>query len=116
MRFVDPKLWPGFTAKIRFPLRSNPNACVVPEEAVRASERGFIAFVPVQQTREDGKLEWVARARMLELGFRADGWVEVRQGVGRRRVAGAAAAPRRSRTARRSASRAGRRARRAGPR
>jgi RND family efflux transporter MFP subunit len=81
LQFYDPKLWPGFTAKIRFPLRSNPNACVVPEEAVRASERGFIAFVPVQQTREDGKLEWVARARMLELGFRADGWVEVRQGL-----------------------------------
>ncbi len=77
----DPKLWPGFTAKIRFPLRSNPNACVVPEEAVRASERGFIAFVPMQQSREDGQQEWVARARTLELGFRAEGWVEVRQGL-----------------------------------
>lgn len=77
----DPKLWPGFTAKIRFPLRSNPNACVVPEEAVRASERGFIAFVPMQQSREDGHQEWVAKARTLELGFRAEGWVEVRQGL-----------------------------------
>src|SRR5262245_16934200 len=77
----DPKLWPGFTAKIRFPLRSNPNACVVPEEAVRASERGFIAFVPMQQSREDGQQEWVAKARTLELGFRAEGWVEVRQGL-----------------------------------
>jgi multidrug efflux system membrane fusion protein len=77
----DPKMWPGFTAKIRFPLRSNPNACVVPEEAVRASERGFIAFVPMQQSREDGQQEWVARARTLELGFRADGWVEVRHGL-----------------------------------
>lgn len=73
--------WPGFTAKIRFPLRSNPEACVVPEEAVRASERGFIAFVPVQQTREDGKAEWIARARTLDLGFRAGGMVEVRQGL-----------------------------------
>jgi hypothetical protein len=73
--------WPGFTAKIRYPLRSNPEACIVPEEAVRASERGFIAFVPVQQTREDGKAEWIARARTLELGFRAAGWVEVRQGL-----------------------------------
>jgi RND family efflux transporter MFP subunit len=81
LRFSDPKLWPGFTAKIHFPLRSNPDACVVPEEAVRASERGMIAFVPVQQTREDGKLEWIARARTLDLGFRADGWVEVRQGL-----------------------------------
>ena len=77
----DPKLWPGFTAKIRFPLRSNANACVVPEEAVRASERGFIAFVPMQQSREDGQQEWVAKARTLELGFRAEGWVEVRQGL-----------------------------------
>jgi RND family efflux transporter MFP subunit len=74
-------LWPGFTAKIRFPLRSNPNALVIPEEAVRASERGFIAFVPAPQPREDGKTDWVARARTLELGFRADGWVEVRQGL-----------------------------------
>ena len=77
----DPKLWPGFTAKIRFPLRSNPNACVVPEEAVRASERGFIAFVPTQQSREDGQQEWIAKSRTLELGFRAEGWVEVRQGL-----------------------------------
>jgi hypothetical protein len=75
------KLWPGFTAKIRFPLRSNPSASVIPEEAVRASERGFIAFVPRQQSREDGQQEWIAKARTLELGFRADGWVEVRQGL-----------------------------------
>lgn len=75
------KLWPGFTAKIRFPLKSTPNALVIPEEAVRASERGFIAFVPFKQLREDGKFEWIARARTLDLGFRADGWVEVRHGL-----------------------------------
>ncbi|MCS7044904.1 MAG: efflux RND transporter periplasmic adaptor subunit [Gemmataceae bacterium] len=77
----DPKLWPGFTAKIRFPLRSHPNACVIPEEAVRASERGWIVFVPVQQSREDGQQEWVARARTVVLGYRAEGWVEVQQGL-----------------------------------
>lgn len=77
----DPVLWPGFSARIRFPLRSQANACLVPEEAVRASERGFIAFVPFQQSREDGQSEWVARARILDLGFRADGWVEVRGGL-----------------------------------
>lgn len=77
----DTKLWPGFTAKIRFPLRSNPNASVIPEEAVRASERGFIAFVPKKQIREDGQTEWIAKARTLELGFRAEGWVEVRNGL-----------------------------------
>jgi hypothetical protein len=73
--------WPGFTAKIRFPLKSNPQACVVPEESVRASERGFIAFVPVEEKGRDGKSDWIARARTLELGFRADGWVEVRRGL-----------------------------------
>ncbi len=73
--------WPGLTARIRLPLRSNPGALGIPEEAVRASERGFIAFVPTRQTREDGQLEWIARARTLDLGFRADGWVEVRQGL-----------------------------------
>src|SRR5262245_34040138 len=69
------------TAKIYFNLRSNPNALVIPEEAVRASERGFIAFAPVKQIRDDGKEEWIARARTLDLGFRAEGWVEVRQGL-----------------------------------
>jgi RND family efflux transporter MFP subunit len=73
--------WPGMTAKIYFNLRSNPNALVIPEEAVRASERGFIAFVPVRQVRDDGTEEWIARARTLDLGFRAEGWVEVRQGL-----------------------------------
>src|SRR5262249_55105996 len=30
----DIELRPGFTARIRVPLQSNPNACVVPEESV----------------------------------------------------------------------------------
>ena len=78
----SPRLfWPGYTARIRFPLRSNPNAVVIPEESVRASERGFIVFVPVEQKREDGKTEWIAKTRTLDLGFRSDGWVEVRQGL-----------------------------------
>jgi membrane fusion protein (multidrug efflux system)/multidrug efflux system membrane fusion protein len=75
------ELRPGYTAKIRFPLRSNPDAVIVPEEAVRASERGFLAFVPVKQTRKDGTAEWVVKARPLTLGYRADGMVEVRQGL-----------------------------------
>lgn len=78
----SPRLfWPGYTARIRFPLRSNPGALVIPEEAVRSSERGTIAFVPVEQIREDGKTEWVAKMRTLVLGFRADGWVEVSHGL-----------------------------------
>src|SRR5581483_6521207 len=78
---AGPQFWPGYTAKIRFPLKSNSGACVVHEESIRASERGFIAFVPAKLTRDDGSVEWVARLRVLELGFRAAGWVEVRQGL-----------------------------------
>jgi multidrug efflux system membrane fusion protein len=75
------ELRPGYTARIRFPLRSNPNACVVPEEAVRASDRGFVAFVPVERQARQGGTEWVAKARYIEQGFRSPGWVEVRRGI-----------------------------------
>jgi membrane fusion protein, multidrug efflux system len=78
---LDVELKPGFSARIRVPLRGNPSACVIPEEAVRASERGFIAFVPEVRTGKDGKEEWVARARELKLGFRSPGSVEILQGV-----------------------------------
>lgn len=80
-RGLDVELRPGYTARIRLPFHGNSHACVVPEEAVRASERGFIAFTPVQQTGRDGKPEWIARQCTLELGFRSPGWVEVRQGL-----------------------------------
>lgn len=76
----DVELRPGYTARIRVPLKSNSRACVVPEEAVRANERGFIAFVPVERVGRDGK-EWIAEARELELGYRSPGWVEVRKGI-----------------------------------
>jgi RND family efflux transporter MFP subunit len=74
-------LRPGFTAQIRFVLQSDPNALVVPEEAIRATERGFVVFVPVEQRREDGKTEWVVKMRTVQLGYRAEGWVEVRDGL-----------------------------------
>ncbi len=77
----DAQLLPGYTADIKFPLRSNPDACVIPEESVRASERGFIAFIPTKRTAKDGAIEWIAKARVLELGFRSPGWVEVRKGI-----------------------------------
>ena len=80
-RRLTTELRPGYTAQIRIPLRSNPDAVVVPEEAVRASEKGFVAFVPFERRGRDGKTELVARARALELGFRAPGWVEVRSGI-----------------------------------
>jgi membrane fusion protein, multidrug efflux system len=80
-RGVDVELKPGFTARIKCPLHGSPNACVIPEEAVRASERGFIAFVPAPRPGKDGLEEWVARARELKLGFRGQGTVEVLEGM-----------------------------------
>lgn len=71
----------GYTARIRFPLRTNDDACVIPEEAVRPNERGFVAFVPVQRPSKTGGTEWVAQARILELGYREPGWVEVKNGL-----------------------------------
>jgi membrane fusion protein, multidrug efflux system len=76
---VEPR--PGYTAQIRIPLRSNADAVVIPEEAVRASEQGFVAFVPIKREGRDGKPELIARMLPLELGFRAPGWVEVRSGI-----------------------------------
>jgi RND family efflux transporter MFP subunit len=78
---LDVELRPGYTARIRLPVRSNAAACVIPEESVRATERGFVAFVPEQRQAKDGSPEWIARARTLELGYRAPGWVEVRKGM-----------------------------------
>lgn len=76
---VEPR--PGYSARIRIPLRSHADAVVVPEEAVRATERGFVAFVPAERRGRDGKTEQIARTRPLELGFRTPGWVEVRSGI-----------------------------------
>ena len=81
MRGRGGELRPGYTARIRIPLSSSPDACVIPEEAVRASERGFIAFVPFERKGRDGQTEWIAKARPLDLGYRSPGWVEVRRGL-----------------------------------
>jgi membrane fusion protein, multidrug efflux system len=62
-------------------MRSSPNAAVIPEECIRNTEKGFIVFVPEKQTRSDGTAEWIARARVLDIGFRGEGWVEVRRGL-----------------------------------
>ena len=64
---------PGAFAEVTIPVGSAIGAAVVPETAVRPSERGFLAY-----TIRDGK----AQERVLELGMRtADGLVEVRAGV-----------------------------------
>ena len=75
-RIDDPRrgeLRPGAFAEVVVPVGDAVEAPVVPQTAIRPSERGFLAFVV-----EDG----VARERILALGLRtADGFVEVRDGL-----------------------------------
>jgi membrane fusion protein (multidrug efflux system)/multidrug efflux system membrane fusion protein len=72
----DPRrseLRPGSFAQVTVPIGAATKAPVIPETAVRPSERGFLAYVV------EGD---VARERELSLGLRtADGRVEVRSGV-----------------------------------
>jgi multidrug efflux system membrane fusion protein len=69
----DDQLRPGAFAEVTVPIGSAKNAAVIPQTAVRPSERGFLAYVV-----ENG----VAHERVLTLGLRtADGLVEVRSGV-----------------------------------
>jgi membrane fusion protein, multidrug efflux system len=66
-------LRPGAFASVSVPVDTSRGAPVVPQTAVRPSERGFLAFV-VEEER--------ARERVLQLGLRtADGRVEVREGL-----------------------------------
>jgi multidrug efflux system membrane fusion protein len=74
---VDPRsrpaLRPGMFAEVTVPVGGAAEAPVVPQLAIRPTERGFVAYVV-----EDG----VARERVLTLGMRtADGKAEVRQGL-----------------------------------
>ena len=72
----DPRrgeLRPGSFAQVTVPIGASTKAAVIPQTAVRPSERGFLAYVV------EGD---VARERELSLGLRtADGRVEVRSGV-----------------------------------
>jgi multidrug efflux system membrane fusion protein len=69
----DERLRPGSFAEVTVPVGSAKDAVVVPETAVRPSERGFLAYVV-----EGG----VAKERVLALGLRTeDGLVEVREGL-----------------------------------
>lgn len=69
----DPALRPGSFAEVGVPVGSAVLRPVIPQTAVRPSERGFLAFVV-----EGGK----ARERVLELGLRTvDGLVEVKSGL-----------------------------------
>lgn len=84
---IDPReplfdqLKPGFTARIRFPYESTANAVVLPEESVRATERGSLVFVPSKKIGKDGTVEWVAKSQRVEIGARSPGWIEVRSGI-----------------------------------
>jgi multidrug efflux system membrane fusion protein len=75
-RVDDPtrgELRPGAFAEIEIPVGSAVEAPVIPQTAIRPSDRGFLAFAV-----EDG----VAKERVLTLGLRtADGRVEVRSGI-----------------------------------
>ncbi|MBI4817865.1 MAG: efflux RND transporter periplasmic adaptor subunit [Deltaproteobacteria bacterium] len=67
------RLRPGAFAEITVPVGSTQGAAVIPETAVRPSERGFLAFV-VEGT--------VAKERVVRLGLRTDdGKIEVRDGI-----------------------------------
>jgi RND family efflux transporter MFP subunit len=74
-------LRPGFTAKIRCPLPGNPVSVVIPEEAMRASERGFIVFRPKAVVTDEGKTEYAAEAITVEQGTRRPGTVEIIKGL-----------------------------------
>ncbi len=69
----DAVLRPGSFAEINVPVSSERKAPVIPQTAIRPSDKGFLAFVV-----EDGK----AVERILSLGMRtADGQVEVLAGL-----------------------------------
>jgi hypothetical protein len=66
-------LRPGAFAEVTVPVGSAREAPVVPQTAIRPSEKGFLAYVVEGET---------ARERVLQLGLRtADGRVEVRDGL-----------------------------------
>ncbi len=67
----------GAYAQVRIPVGGRADAPVIPELAIRPSERGFLVFV----VERDGEAA-VARERIVELGLRtADGMVEVKRGL-----------------------------------
>lgn len=66
-------LRPGAFADVTVPVGGVAHAAVIPQTAIRPSEKGFLAFVV-----EDGK----ARERVLTLGLRTtEGLVEVKSGL-----------------------------------
>jgi RND family efflux transporter MFP subunit len=69
----------GAFVEARVPVGANEGAIVIPQTAVRPSERGFLGFVVDGSGGAGGA---VAKERILELGMRtASGKVEVRSGL-----------------------------------
>lgn len=69
----NPALRPGAFAEVSVPIGARVDAAVVPQTAIRPSERGFLAYVVEGGT---------AHERVLDLGLRTgDGQVEVRSGL-----------------------------------
>lgn len=67
------ELRPGSFAEVSVPVGENPSAPVIPQAAVRPSEKGFLAYVVANGA---------ASERVLSLGLRtADGRVEVKSGL-----------------------------------
>src|SRR5262249_46053156 len=81
----DTALNPGFTAKLLCPVPGRESSLVIPEEALRATERGFIVFRPKLERDKagqplkdkEGKLSWIAEAVAVEPGMRRPGFVEI---------------------------------------
>jgi membrane fusion protein, multidrug efflux system len=68
-----PELRPGAFARVTVPIGSTRAAPVIPQTAIRPSEKGFLAYTIVGG---------VAQQRILTLGMRtADGQVEVKDGL-----------------------------------
>jgi multidrug efflux system membrane fusion protein len=69
----NPLLRPGAFARVTIPVGSSREAPVIPQTAIRPSEKGFLAYTVANDT---------AQQRVLTLGMRtADGQVEVRSGL-----------------------------------
>ena len=68
----DPEMKPGLFARVQLATEQHPDAFVVSEEAIRASERGFVVFVP-EERHENGRTDWVARSRTVQTGLSQSG-------------------------------------------